>query len=120
MAVKLIKACKDLNVGMKTVSDFCALMGYPIPSDPNYRIEDDLYLLLQKEFGFDRKPNHRGIQSIGVENFRKFEKLEPVSLDGVTYIRINRCGHLKHKGQITITSGDEYWKKTYGIDYTEN
>jgi hypothetical protein len=42
------------------------------------------------------------------------------SLDGVTYIRINRCGHLKHKGQITITSGDEYWKKTYGIDYTEN
>jgi hypothetical protein len=42
------------------------------------------------------------------------------SLDGVTYLRINRCGHLKHKDKVIITSGDEYWKKMYGIDYTEN
>lgn len=86
MAIKFIKACKELNVGMKTVVDFCAMMGYPIPSDPTYLIDDDLYLLLQREFGFGVKANHRGIQSIGVENFRKFEKLEPVRLDGVTYV----------------------------------
>lgn len=86
MAIKLIRACRELNVGMKTVMDFCAIMGYPIPSDPNYRIEDDLYLLLQKEFGYNGKPHRRGIQSVGVENFRKFEKLEPISLDGVTYV----------------------------------
>lgn len=37
------------------------------------------------------------------------------SLDGVTYVRINQCGHLKHKDTI-ITDGDEYWKKMYGIE----
>lgn len=42
------------------------------------------------------------------------------SLDGVTYLRINRCGQLKHKDKVIIMSGDEYWKKMYGIDYTEN
>lgn len=41
------------------------------------------------------------------------------SLAGVIYLRINRCGHLKHKDKVIITSGDEYWEKTYGIDYTE-
>ena len=41
-------------------------------------------------------------------------------LDGVSYIRINRCGHLKHKDKTNIISGDEYWKKMYGIDYTNN
>ena len=42
------------------------------------------------------------------------------SLDGVSYVRINRCGHLKHKDKTNIISGDEYWKKMYGIDYTNN
>lgn len=42
------------------------------------------------------------------------------SLVGVTYVRINRCGHLKHKDKMIIISGDEYWKKNYGIDYTHD
>ena len=41
-------------------------------------------------------------------------------LDGVSYVRINRCGHLKHKAKANIISSDEYWKKMYGIDYTNN
>jgi hypothetical protein len=41
-------------------------------------------------------------------------------LDGASYVRINRCGHLKHKDKTNIISGDEYWKKMYGIDYTNN
>lgn len=31
------------------------------------------------------------------------------SLDGVTYVRINRCGRLRHKDKVKITSGDEYF-----------
>lgn len=50
MAIKLIKACKDLNIGMATLTAFCAKKGRPVPSDPNYRIPDSTYLLLAREY----------------------------------------------------------------------
>ena len=53
MAIKLIKACKELNVGMATITAWCEKNGHPIESDPNVRIDDDLYLLLAKEFNRD-------------------------------------------------------------------
>ena len=86
MAVKLIKACKDLNISMKTLLDFCSMMGYPVAADPNARIDDDVYLLLQKEFGQNGRADHRGLQSIGAKNFRKFEELKPIALNGITYV----------------------------------
>ena len=53
MAIKLIKACKELNIGMSTAVEFCAKQGHEIATDPNTRIDDDLYLLLAKEFNKD-------------------------------------------------------------------
>ncbi|HCE48087.1 MAG TPA: translation initiation factor IF-2 [Prevotellaceae bacterium] len=53
MAIKLIKACKELNIGMSTAVAFCAKQGKEINADPNVRIDDDLYLLLAKEFNKD-------------------------------------------------------------------
>ena len=53
MAVKLIKACKELNIGLSTAVEFCAKQGKVIDADPNTRIDDDLYLLLAKEFDKD-------------------------------------------------------------------
>ncbi len=54
MAIKLIKACKELNVGLSTAVQFCAKQGKEIANvDPNVRIDDDLYLLLAKEFNKD-------------------------------------------------------------------
>ncbi|MCQ2311506.1 MAG: translation initiation factor IF-2 [Paludibacteraceae bacterium] len=53
MATKLIKACKELNIGMSTAVEFCAKQGKEIATDPNTRIDDDLYLLLAKEFNKD-------------------------------------------------------------------
>ena len=53
MAIKLIKACKELNIGMSTAVDFAAKRGREIAMDPNTRIDDDLYLLLAKEFNKD-------------------------------------------------------------------
>ena len=53
MAIKLIKACKELNIGMSTAVEFCAKQGKEIDTDPNVRIDDDLYLLLAKEFNKD-------------------------------------------------------------------
>ncbi len=54
MAIKLIKACKELNIGMATLTAFCEKNGYSVESDPNVRIDDDLYLLLAKEFNKDK------------------------------------------------------------------
>ena len=53
MAIKLIKACKELNIGMATLTAWCEKNGHPIESDPNVRIDDDLYLMLAKEFNKD-------------------------------------------------------------------
>ena len=53
MAIKLIKACKELNIGMSTAVEFCKKQGKEIATDPNVRIDDDLYLLLAKEFNKD-------------------------------------------------------------------
>lgn len=50
MAIKLIKACKDLNIGMRTLVSFCEKRGVPVPSDPNYRLSDSTYLLLAREY----------------------------------------------------------------------
>ena len=86
MAIKLIKACRDLNIGVQTALEFCSKMGFPISDDPNIRLDDDIYLLLQKEFGQSERAEHRGVRSIGVKNFRKFEKLKPITLNGITYI----------------------------------
>jgi len=53
MAIKLIKACKELNIGMATLTAWCEKNGITIESDPNVRIDDDLYLRLAKEFSKD-------------------------------------------------------------------
>ncbi len=53
MAIKLIKACKELNIGMSTAVEFLAKQGMQIETDPNLRIEDDIYMKLAKEFNRD-------------------------------------------------------------------
>ena len=53
MAIKLIKACKELNIGMSTAVEFLAKQGVSIDTDPNLRIEDDVYMRLAKEFNKD-------------------------------------------------------------------
>ncbi|MCQ2346823.1 MAG: translation initiation factor IF-2 [Paludibacteraceae bacterium] len=53
MAIKLIKACKELNIGMSTATEFFGKQGKNIATDPNTRIDDDLYMLLVKEFNKD-------------------------------------------------------------------
>ena len=38
---------------MATLTAWCEKNGHPVESDPNVRIDDDLYLLLAKEFSKD-------------------------------------------------------------------
>ena len=53
MAIKLSKACKELNIGMSTIVEFAAKHGTEIAEDPNVRISDDLYMLLVNAFNRD-------------------------------------------------------------------
>ncbi len=53
MAIKLIKACKELNIGMSTAVEFLQKHGKEVSVDPNARIDDDIYLVLAKEFNKD-------------------------------------------------------------------
>ncbi len=53
MAIKLIKACKELNIGMATAVEFLQKHGKEVSVDPNARIDDDIYLILAKEFNKD-------------------------------------------------------------------
>lgn len=86
MAIKLIKACKELNISMRSALDFCAQMGTQLPTDPNIRITDEMYILLQQKYGRGELAALQGIKSIGVEDFRKFNKLDTIALNGVTYL----------------------------------
>lgn len=86
MAIKLIKACKELNISMRVAMDFCKQMGNPLPMDPNTRISDDMHILLQQKFGSGDLAALKGIKSIGVKDFRKFENLDTIALNGVTYL----------------------------------
>lgn len=51
MPIKLIKATRDLNVGITTVVDFLHAKGFHIENNPNMKISDEQYTLLVNEFG---------------------------------------------------------------------
>ncbi|MBQ7697991.1 MAG: translation initiation factor IF-2 [Paludibacteraceae bacterium] len=53
MAQKLIKACKELNIGMATAIEFFQKQGKSVVADPNTRIDDDLYMQLVQAFNKD-------------------------------------------------------------------
>ena len=47
---KLIKACKELNVGIATLTTWCEQNGYTVELNPKYIISDELYEKLKEYF----------------------------------------------------------------------
>lgn len=70
MAVKLIKACKELNVGMYTIVNYCNEKGIYIACDPNARIDDSTYLMLARKFNTDiaKRLESEGVTAEEIEN----------------------------------------------------
>ena len=55
MPVKLNKIMRELNVGLPTIVDFLQKKGIEVEEgNPNARVSDDIYEILQKEFGSDQ------------------------------------------------------------------
>jgi translation initiation factor IF-2 len=73
-SIKLIKAVKELNIGMGTIVDFLTSKGYKIEKQPMAIIDGDMYNALQKEFAADKIIKEEAKQiSIG-----KIRKEEPI------------------------------------------
>jgi len=80
MSIRLSKVCKDLNIGMTTALEFLAKKGHKIPHDPNHKIEDELHLLLAKEFNKDMALKLES-ERLSAERHSK-EKTGAVIMDG--------------------------------------
>ena len=80
MSIRLSKACKDLNVGMHTAVEFLAKKGHKLALDPNLKLDDDLHLLLAKEFNKDMALKIES-ERLSQERLLK-EKAPTVALEG--------------------------------------
>ena len=45
-SIKLIKAVKELNIGMGTIVDFLATKGYKVDKQPMAKLDNDMYTTL--------------------------------------------------------------------------
>ena len=80
MSIRLSKAIKDLNVGLSTAVETLAKKGHKIPEDVNYKITDDEYLMLAKEFNKDMALKLES-ERLSQERLSK-EKKDTVSIEG--------------------------------------
>src|ERR1700743_2257489 len=71
-SIKLIRAVKELNIGMSTIVDFLATTGYKIEKQPMAKLDSDMYSALLKEFAFDKSIKEEAKQ-ISIGKIRKEE-----------------------------------------------
>jgi translation initiation factor IF-2 len=71
-SIKLIKAVKELNIGMGTIVDFLATKGFKVEKQPMARLDGDMYNALLKEFAVDKIIKEEAKQ-ISIGKIRKEE-----------------------------------------------
>jgi len=71
-SIKLIKAVKELNIGMGTIVDFLATKGYKVEKQPMAKLDGDMYNALLKEFAVDKIIKEEAKQ-ISIGKIRKEE-----------------------------------------------
>ena len=74
-SIKLIKAVKELNIGMGTIVDFLATKGYKVEKQPMAKLDSDMYTTLLKEFAVDKIIKEEAKQ-IKIGNIRKEEGVQ--------------------------------------------
>ena len=71
-SINLIKAVKELNIGMSTIVDFLATKGYKVQKQPMAKLDSDMYATLLKEFAVDKIIKEEAKQ-ISIGKIRKEE-----------------------------------------------
>ena len=69
-SIKLIKAVKELNIGMGTIVDFLAGKGFKVEKQPMAKLSNDMYSALLKEFAVDKSIKEEAKQ-ISIGKIRK-------------------------------------------------
>ncbi|PJJ83687.1 translation initiation factor IF-2 [Mucilaginibacter auburnensis] len=76
-SIKLIKAVKELNIGMGTIVDFLAGKGFKVDKQPMAKLSTEMYSALLKEFAVDKSIKEEAKQ-ISIGKIRKEEATAPV------------------------------------------
>ncbi|MBL4678884.1 MAG: translation initiation factor IF-2 [Mucilaginibacter sp.] len=71
-SIKLIKAVKELNIGMSTIVDFLGSKGYKVEKQPMAKLDGEMYDVLLKEFAADKVIKEEAKQ-ISIGKIRKEE-----------------------------------------------
>jgi translation initiation factor IF-2 len=79
-AIRLSKAAREFNVGVSTIVEFLHKKGHVIDTDPNSKIDPDLYTLLIKEYSSDLDEKKKS-ENFSLKNLR--ERKESISLEDV-------------------------------------
>lgn len=75
-SIRLIKAVKELNIGMNTIVDFLASKGYKVDKQPMAKLDSDMYTTLLKEFAADKIIKEEAKQ-IAIGKIRREDAVEP-------------------------------------------
>jgi hypothetical protein len=70
--IKLIKAAKELNIGIGTIVDFLASKGYKVDRNPMTALNSDMYSTLVKQFAADKSIKEEAKQ-INIGKIRRDE-----------------------------------------------
>ncbi|MBP5319018.1 MAG: translation initiation factor IF-2 N-terminal domain-containing protein, partial [Paludibacteraceae bacterium] len=95
MPVKLSKVTKDFNVGLQTVVEFLNSKGFTeIEANPNFRITEEQYDLLEKEYLKDKtqkkesdivalrhKEKNKNEATVSLDEFKKKEEPEEIKVE---------------------------------------
>ena len=79
-AIRLSKAAREFNVGISTIVDFLGKKGHAIDSNPNSKLNPELYDLLEEEYSSDLNVKKES-EKLTLKNLR--ERQETLSLDDV-------------------------------------
>ncbi len=79
-ATRLSKAARELNVGITTIVEFLGKKGYEIDSNPNTKVDPELYDLLLDEYSSDLSVKKES-EKLTLKNLR--ERQESITLDDV-------------------------------------
>jgi len=79
-SLRLSKLAREFNVGISTIVDFLHKKGHKITSDPNSKVDAELYNLLAKEYGAEVNLKMES-QKVSLKGLR--DKKETVSIEDV-------------------------------------
>jgi translation initiation factor IF-2 len=79
-ATRLSKAAREFNVGISTIVDFLGKKGYSIDSNPNTKVDPELYDLLLEEYSLDQNVKKES-EKLTLRTLR--ERQESISLEDI-------------------------------------